>query len=57
MPGCRLVLPTAFFEWQAIEGRKNKQKIRIPRADGDMDECPVPRKLAGDAQRPQLAGC
>jgi putative SOS response-associated peptidase YedK len=40
MPRCCLVPATA---WQAIEGQKNKQKIRIARADGDMVT------LAGDA--------
>jgi putative SOS response-associated peptidase YedK len=43
MPRCCLVPATAFFEWQAIEGQKNKQKIRIARADGDTVT------LAGDA--------
>jgi putative SOS response-associated peptidase YedK len=43
MPWCCLVPATAFFEWQAIEGQKNKHKIRIARADGDMVT------LAGDA--------
>jgi len=43
MPWCYFVPATAFFEWHAIEGKKNKQKIRIARADGDMVT------LAGDA--------
>jgi putative SOS response-associated peptidase YedK len=31
-----LVPTTAFFEWQAIEGQKKNQKMRISRADGDL---------------------
>lgn len=46
MPWCCFVPATAFFEWHAIEGKKNKQKIRIARADGDMVT------LAGTRSRP-----
>ena len=31
-----LVPTTAFFEWQAIEGQKRKQRMRVSRADGDL---------------------